>query len=311
MALGAFLAALSLGFRHGIDWDHIAAITDLTSSAPSRRRGFVLSMVYAVGHAVVVFLLGAGLIVFGASLPAAADEWMGLVVGLSLVALGLWVVVELVRRGRDFRLRSRWILILHGTFAGLRRVRRTRSSRVVSVEHEHDHEHIDEDHAGRHAHDHAHTHASVDTPTVVPVGAGGPVTERRSWPWMPSGKRHSHRHRHDLRLPEQPTARYGTGTAVGVGVLHGVGVESPTQIAVFVAASSATGMAGGLALLGAWVVGLVAANAALAAGAGAGLLRAESNFVLYATVAVVAAALSIALGLSLITGVGGLPDIAT
>src|SRR6058998_1080258 len=31
-SLGLIAAALGLGFRHGIDWDHIAAITDITST---------------------------------------------------------------------------------------------------------------------------------------------------------------------------------------------------------------------------------------------------------------------------------------
>src|SRR3990172_2939162 len=31
-SLGVLAAALALGIRHGIDWDHIAAITDITST---------------------------------------------------------------------------------------------------------------------------------------------------------------------------------------------------------------------------------------------------------------------------------------
>ena len=34
---------------------------------------------------------------------------MGRVVGLTLVALGAWVLVGLARQGRDFRLRSRYL----------------------------------------------------------------------------------------------------------------------------------------------------------------------------------------------------------
>jgi high-affinity nickel permease len=35
-SVGIISAALALGFRHGIDWDHIAAITDITSTASDR-----------------------------------------------------------------------------------------------------------------------------------------------------------------------------------------------------------------------------------------------------------------------------------
>src|SRR5262245_30450319 len=31
-ALGLIVTALTLGFRHGFDWDHLAAITDVTST---------------------------------------------------------------------------------------------------------------------------------------------------------------------------------------------------------------------------------------------------------------------------------------
>ena len=42
---GVFAAALALGLRHGIDWDHIAAITDITSSSTataSEEEGWLL-----------------------------------------------------------------------------------------------------------------------------------------------------------------------------------------------------------------------------------------------------------------------------
>lgn len=35
-SVGIISASLALGFRHGIDWDHIAAITDITSTAADR-----------------------------------------------------------------------------------------------------------------------------------------------------------------------------------------------------------------------------------------------------------------------------------
>jgi len=33
MSFGLILTALGFGLRHGIDWDHIAAIADISSSA--------------------------------------------------------------------------------------------------------------------------------------------------------------------------------------------------------------------------------------------------------------------------------------
>jgi|GEM_PF-3789977 len=55
---GLVVAALALGLRHGIDWDHIAAITDITASQDSPRAGVKLGTLYVLGHAAVVLVLG-------------------------------------------------------------------------------------------------------------------------------------------------------------------------------------------------------------------------------------------------------------
>ena len=52
---------------------------------------------------------------------------MGRVVGLTLVALGVWVlysVYRYARGGESFRLRSRWMLVFDGIRYGWRRLRR-------------------------------------------------------------------------------------------------------------------------------------------------------------------------------------------
>ncbi len=58
IGVGLVALGVGLGLRHGIDWDHIAAITDVTSSQPSRLRGFAMGTLYALGHAAVVLTLG-------------------------------------------------------------------------------------------------------------------------------------------------------------------------------------------------------------------------------------------------------------
>lgn len=336
MTFGLILTALGLGLRHGVDWDHIAAIADLSGTAENRRRGFALSMLYALGHAAVVFLLGVLAILFGLAIPDAVDTWMGRIVGITLIALGVWILVELVRKGRDFRLRSRWMLMIDGTFAGLRRVRNRATQRFVSVEHEHDHDHdqvidltdsavAEPEHDSAHAHDHAHALARDETHTHDPVAAEvlasasghthGIDVEQASGGWRGLRGRaahmHAHSHRHDLVLPDAADARYGNRTAAGIGMLHGVGIESPTQIAIFVASTSVAGLGFGLVLLTSWVVGLVVANVVLALMAGAGVLNAERSFPVYATLAVIVSLMSIALGALYLGGFDVLPEIAT
>ncbi len=307
MSLGLLLTALGLGLRHGIDWDHIAAITDLSGTADNRRRGFVLSMAYAIGHGAVVFALGTLAIAFGLLIPESLESWMGRIVGLTLIALGAWILVELTRKGRNFRLRSRWMLVIDGTFAGLRRVRNGLTVRSITIEHEHNHAHSDDDtaHDEAPAHDHAHvgvvTEAAPNPVSVATTGWRG-VRERIH--------QHNHRHSHDLVLPDRPDVSYGRGTATGIGMLHGVGIESPTQIAIFVASTSAAGISFGLMLLGAWVIGLIVANAGLALLAGAGLLNADRSFPVYAAVAIVVSSASIVLGTIYLFGLDVLPAIS-
>ena len=301
MSLGLLLTAFGLGLRHGIDWDHIAAIADLSGTAENRKRGFLLSMTYAVGHGIVVFALGTLAIAFGLAIPDSLDAWMGRIVGLTLIALGAWILLELVRKGRDFRLRSRWMLVIDGTFAGLRRVREGITGRKIVIEHDHDHEHGDEPHEAAPAHDHAHVHESVAAPVPVAAGWRG---------WRERMHQHSHTHSHELALPDQPGAAYGHRTATGIGMLHGVGIESPTQIAIFVASSAVAGVGFGLVLLAAWVIGLIIANAGLALVAGAGLLNAERSFPIYAGLAVIVSVLSIALGTLYLMGLDVLPAIS-
>jgi high-affinity nickel-transport protein len=112
--------ATGLGFRHGIDWDHIAAITDLTAAQDRPRTAMASATCYFVGHGLVVGALGAVAIVAGEHVPASVDHVMEKIVGATLVALGVYVIVSLLRRGRDFRMRSRWMLV----FTGVRRIRR-------------------------------------------------------------------------------------------------------------------------------------------------------------------------------------------
>lgn len=318
MTLGLLLTSFGLGLRHGIDWDHVAAIADLSGSAEDRRRGLWLSFLYAVGHAVVVMALGTAAIIFGAAIPDGLDVWMGRIVGLTLIWLGVWVLVQLIRQGRDFRLKSRWMLVLGGTFAGMRRVRSSRGQRQISLDHDHDHvheslaheHHAAHDHAHDRAHEPAHEHADTEhadtehanTAGLFPAArlATGGSTRRTSTLRRFGG--HRHQHRHDLALPDSASP-YGSGTATGIGMLHGVGIESPTQIAVFVASTSVAGATAGVGLLVAWVVGLIVANSILAVLASAGLLQAERNFTLYATLAVVVAVLSIVMGVMFVGGI--------
>jgi high-affinity nickel-transport protein len=91
----ALLSAAILGFRHGFDYDHIAAITDITSVQTNRWRGMRLGLLYAVGHGLMVAILGSAVIVFQLSLPHGMDRIAERLVGLTLLVLGVYVLGSL------------------------------------------------------------------------------------------------------------------------------------------------------------------------------------------------------------------------
>ncbi len=272
--LALLLSAFGFGFRHGIDWDHIAAITDITSSQPSIRTGLRFATLYAAGHAVVVFVIGVLAIAAGQTLPDSIDEAMGRIVGVTLIVLGIYVIYALIRYRGDFRLRSRWMLLFSGVRNGYHWVR-DRVGRGGVVEHEHEHvadgslqHHEDED--------------------ADPDGSGTVGVRVRT---------HVHKHSHT-----DPFMNYGTGTSLAVGLLHGVGAETPTQVLIFLAAAGAGGTTAGIATLAVFLVGLFAANTALAILSASGFLAADKRFPIYATVSVITAVASLVLGVSFLLG---------
>lgn len=207
--LGVFV----LGFRHGFDVDHVAAIGDIGGSQPFRWRALLLCELYAVGHALTVLVL------------ALAVEWSSLrlpdparLVGLTLVLLG---GVVLWRASRGQPVESRATMLRRGLLRARHALRP-----VEDVEHDHPH-----DHEGR-GHDHEHADPTATRPSPVLVG---------------------HRHRHVHRVP----APYSVAGAVAVGLVHGLGAETATQVVA---------VSGGTSSLLPFLSGLFLANSAAALG---------------------------------------------
>jgi high-affinity nickel-transport protein len=264
---GLVVSAFAFGFRHGIDWDHIAAITDITSSQDDRRRALFFGTLYVLGHALVVFVLGILAIVAGDRLPQGVDRFMGPVVGVTLILLGVYVFASLVRHGRDFRLRSRWMLIFAGVRKGARWVRRRVS-------------------------------AAAETRGGGVAVAGGAA---------PSLWHHGHHgrpghHHHERPEADDDIPSYGRATAFGVGMIHGIGAETPTQLLIFLTAAGAGGPLVGVLVLGTFIVGLVLSNSVITLGSSLGYLEASRNFALYAIVAVVTAVFSLVIGILFVLG---------
>jgi high-affinity nickel-transport protein len=273
---GLLVAAFWFGFRHGIDWDHLAAISDITSSQDDRRRSILFGTLYVVGHAIVVLMIGTVAILLGQELPPSVDAAMGRIVGVTLLILGVYVFVSLIRHGREFRMRSRWMLI----FAGIRslwwRLRGAPSTRGI---HDHELEPV-------------HAHAGG-----TEVAADERVAE---WHHGHHGRPGHHHHKHPE--PDDPFVDYQKGTAFLVGMLHGIGAETPTQILIFAAAAGAGGEVAGVAVLAAFLVGLMSSNSLITVGSAFGFLQASKNFALYASIAVITGVFSLVLGVLFLLG---------
>jgi high-affinity nickel-transport protein len=271
---GVLLTALGLGFRHGVDWDHIAAITDISGSQEESRQSMLFGTLYALGHAMVVFSLGILAIVAGKGLPRGIDRVMPRVVGVTLVVLGVYVFGSLIRHGRDFRLRSRWMLI----FAGVRKGMRWARGRVGP---------------GRRP-------ANRRGEQLVTVGGGADLGAASSWHHGHHGRPGHHHHRE----PEQDDAfmNYGPATSFAVGMIHGIGAETASQLLIFLAVTGAGGIGAGILVLVAFVVGLLASNSLIVLGTTFGFLRASKNFAVYATVAIVTGVFSLGIGAIFLLG---------
>lgn len=248
--------ALFLGFRHGIDWDHIAAITDIvgvSTASVNGRRGVICldndslkcSLFYAFGHGFVVFSLGIAALRFAAILPSWIDPFMERIVGITLLALGLWLtysLVSFVYGKQEFRLVSRWMLVL-----SFIRTLHNWFTRKLSSEN----------------------------------------------PFSRIG-----------------SDRYRPGTAFGVGMVHGIGAETATQILLITAVGEAGSQALGVSMLVSFVVGMLISNALIAMLATSGFISSLKLRAVYLITGALVAAFSLTVGCAFVCGQGNcLPDL--
>src|SRR5579883_2034966 len=111
----ALLSCAVLGLRHGFDYDHLAAISDITAVQKNWRQGMRLGVTYALGHALTVVVLGALVVMLHIPLPARLDHWTERLIGATLIILGIGVVANLIRHSHSHAaMRSRWALLVSG-----------------------------------------------------------------------------------------------------------------------------------------------------------------------------------------------------
>jgi high-affinity nickel-transport protein len=184
-----------LGFRHGFDYDHIAAITDISGVQSRPSDAMRLGLMYALGHAATVALLGGLVIALQLTLPSGMDHWAERVVGLTLIALAIYVLGALVFKRNTPLPKSRAMLLIG---------------------------------AGRWMHNKLRRWTTGKERSLKPLDVNAP-------------------------------------TCFGIGIIHGLGAETPSQLALFLLAANLGGVGRGLMGLGVFLVGLLAMNTLMTA----------------------------------------------
>jgi high-affinity nickel-transport protein len=176
-------------------------------------------------------------ILLGVSLPTWIDGLMEHLVGATLLLLGLWVLLTVVREGKAFRLRSRWMLLIE---------------------------------AGKHALAHL------------------------------KFRHHAHP---SLPQKEDPASQtYGIKSCFVLGLLHGAGAETPTQVVLFATAAGAGGAATGSFVLLAFVFGLLICNSSMSLLASLGFRQARHRMIFSLALGLLTGVFSSAVGLLFLLG---------
>ncbi|MBI1268651.1 MAG: hypothetical protein GC193_14615 [Cryomorphaceae bacterium] len=248
--------AVLLGIRHGVEWDHVAAIMDIVSAAPETTppepvllsneqawpqrficdlkgsKAMRLACLYAVGHALIVAVLGLVAISFSVLLPEWINPIMEKIVGATLLFFGFYVAYSLwlyCSGKQKFRMRSRWMLVIQAI------------SRLLSKQ---------------------KRECSHDEPQP---GCCGPRS------------------------------------ALGLGMLHGFGAETGTQVLLLSTISGASKADVGVLLLTCFIMGMFVSNTIVAAVLTSGALASRFAMPINAGIGAATACFSIWVGILLIT----------
>jgi high-affinity nickel-transport protein len=235
-ALGSCLV---LGLRHGFDYDHLAAISDITAVQRNWKSGLRLGMTYALGHACMVAALGIGVLELHMGLPEGLDHWTERLIGLTLIVLGIGVVAGILRKGA-----------------------------------------------------HGHPHARVESRLAIAINGFLWAAWRMRRLLNPS-----------LQPPERFQWMYTGKSVFLIGALHGIGAETPSQLALFFLTANLGGTSRGLMGLAAFAVGLVAMNAVMTASLGGAFDAGGHHPRIFRVIAWAGAAYSFIIGLIFLFGI--------
>jgi high-affinity nickel-transport protein len=113
---------------------------------------------------------------------------------------------------------------------------------------------------------------------------------RYGWRWF-QAKLHGHAHVEPVAM-----SSYGKRTAFGVGMIHGVGAETGTQVLIIAAIGSASAADLGIPMLLAFVAGLLISNSAIVVLSATGFVASQARTRIYLIVGAVAGVFSLVVG---------------
>jgi hypothetical protein len=99
-----------------------------------------------------------------------------------------------------------------------------------------------------------------------------------------------------------PFEDYAPRTAFGIGMIHGVGAETPTQVLIFLTAAGVGNKGTGLLLLACFLIGLLAANTVVALAGTVGLIGVRGNRHVYVAVSLLTALFGGVIGFVFLAG---------
>ena len=287
------LGMVALGFRHGFDWDHIAAITDITStttaghaevdvpaSSPVTPHGHDAGEMrahvhqHAVGGPSAAHAFGESRFAHEqrhaiglASLYALGHASVVLLLGVLALTLGAvlpdWVdpILEKVV-GVTLLLLGAWVIYSVVQYLRGKGEFRLRSRWMLVFD-----------------------------------------LARNGWDAL-QARIHGHEHR-----PSAHSTQYGPRTAFGVGMIHGIGAETGSQALLLAGIAGVTGTTGIVILL-AFVVGLLISNTLVAVVSASGFIGAQRMRAVYVIVGAFAGVASLVIGALFVVGLGtALPDL--
>lgn len=236
----ALVSCALLGLRHGFDYDHLAAITDITSVQRTWREGMRLGLLYALGHAITVAVLGAAVIFLHLGLPHNLDAVGERLVGATLIILAVYVLAAFFTRQSDAA-QSRAIP----------------TSRLALL-----------------------------------------ITGARHIGWRIKRLRNP-----EIPRPEPFRFRYDKGSVVLVGIIHGLGAETPSQLLLFLLAAKLGGTSRGFLGLLCFIAGLLVMNTIMTASASGIFASSRHRPRLQALVTSLTAVYSLVIGTIFLLGV--------